>query len=380
LSAPWQKEARDRESILVENRDPVVHVDRTFWIVTAILGVLSLGGIWYWVIAPITTWLPAAVVEADQIDQLFRFLAASGTALFIYVCGYLVYFSIAFRRRASDSPDAIGIQIHDNTKLEFWWTVAPTIFVIVMAIFSVKIWYGIAIAEPVNGIVVESIGHQWFYTFRYPNVHGEIPNEMHLQVGVPVTLHVTSTDVIHSFWVPAMRLKADMVPGLINTIRFTPKYPGTYEIVCTEFCGTLHGEMHKQRVVIEDKAGFDTWFSLMQAKNKNLSDGVPKPSGEAIDLTGGTIAAGQATFAAKCSACHSVGPFSQKIVGPGLKGVLHDPAHPNLVDGDPATPANVAKIIQKGFTGDMGQMPTMQTNGISNKEIANLVAYLDSLK
>ena len=92
------------------------------------------------------------------------------------------------------------------------------------------------------------------------------------------------------------------------------------------------------------------------------------------------VNAGKAIFTQKCSACHALGPFSQKIVGPGLKAVLSDPAHPKLVDGDPATPENVAKILQNGYKGDMGNMPNQAQNAISDKDIANLVAFLKTLK
>ncbi|MGZ3551583.1 MAG: cytochrome c oxidase subunit II [Vulcanimicrobiaceae bacterium] len=364
----------------VENRDPAVHLDRSFWSVTLLLAVIAVAGIAYWVVAPITSWLPEAVDKAQQIDQLFRFLAASGTALFVFVAGYLVYFSVAFRRKASDAPDAIGVQIHDNHKLELWWTLIPTIFVVIMAIFSVKIWADIQFGSPSNGLVVEALGHQWFYTFRYPDVHGEITNEMHLPVDVPVTLHVTSYDVIHSFWVPDMRLKADMVPGLINTLRFTPTHPGRYQIVCTEFCGTLHGEMDKQYLVIDSPEQYKAWYASWQKKNATASDAIPTQSTGSINLAGGDVNAGKVLFTQKCSACHALGPFTQKIVGPGLKGVLHDPAHPNLVDGDPATPQNVAKILQQGYKGDMGTMPNQTANGLTDKDIANLVAFLNSLK
>jgi cytochrome c oxidase subunit 2 len=203
---------------------------------------------------------------------------------------------------------------------------------------------------------------------------------MHLEVGVPVTLHVTSSDVIHSFWVPTMRIKADMVPGLINTLHFTPLNPGTYKIICTEFCGTLHGEMEKQTVVIEDHAHFTAWYNGWVAKTKNVSDAIAAASAGAIPLTGGSASAGQATFAAKCSACHKIAPFDQKIVGPGLKGILDDPKHPNLVDGQKATPENVAAILQHGYKGDIGAMPDMTANGLSNKDIANLVEFLKNQK
>ncbi|HEY8312923.1 MAG TPA: cytochrome c oxidase subunit II [Candidatus Baltobacteraceae bacterium] len=364
----------------VENRDPAVRLDRGFWLVTLLLAVLAAIGIVYWaLLAPITSWLPEAVDKAQQIDSLSRFLMASGTALFIFVAGYLLYFSIAFRRRASDGPDAIGVQIHDNNKLELWWTIVPAVFVVVMAIFSIQIWAGIQLGDN-NGMVVEALGHQWFYSFRYPDVHGEITNEMHLPLGTPVTLHVTSYDVIHSFWVPDMRIKADMVPGIINTLRFTPTKVGRYQIVCTEFCGTLHGEMNKQYLVIDTPQKYKAWYQGWQQKNAHASDAIPTQSTGAISLSGGNVNAGKMLFTQKCSACHALAPFSQKVVGPGLKGVLSDPAHPNLVDGAKATPENVAKILQKGYKGDMGQMPNQTANGLTDKDIADLVAFLKSTK
>ena len=265
---------------------------------------------------------------------------------------------------------------------------------ILLSFLSVKIWYQIMV-EPQNGIVIESIGHQFYWSFRYPQVNGEVTGEMHLPVGVPVTLNLTSADVIHSFWVPAMRLKNDMVPGLVTTIRFKPTLVGRFPIVCTQFCGTAHSTMSalipvdngprptsarsgstRIKPVGNATSGITGW----KIKNAHVSNALVTASTGAVDLSGGVAATGQTLFATKCSACHAVGPFSKVIVGPGLQGVLHDPGHPNLVDGDPATPDNVAKILQNGFTGSMGQMPNATTNGLSNQDIANLVAYLNSLK
>jgi cytochrome c oxidase subunit II len=202
---------------------------------------------------------------------------------------------------------------------------------------------------------------------------------MHLPVNVPVTLNLTSSDVIHSFWVPAMRLKNDTIPGMLTEIKFTPYRVGRYPIICAQFCGTLHSQMNKQVLVIEDRGAFDAWYRKMQLKNAGVSNALPSTTGT-VSLAGGNASAGQALFSQKCSACHALGPFSQRIVGPGLKGVLHDPSHPKLVNGDPATPDNVAKILQQGYTGSIGTMPNATTNGLSNQDIANLVAYLDSLK
>ncbi len=364
---------------MVENRAQPVGLGRGFWIATAILFVLAVASIVFWYTFPLEDYLPAAIVTARQVDRLFRFMSATGSALYIFVVGYLIYFSVAFRAKKSDPPDAIGVQIHDAPKLEFWWTVIPTLFVILLSVISVRIWYEILL-EPENGLVVEAIGHQFYFSFRYPQINGEVTDEMHLPLGEPVTLNLTASDVIHGFWVPAMRLKNDTVPGLVTTIRFTPRLAGRYPIICTQYCGVLHSQMNKQVLVIEDKASFDKWYHGWQQKNAHTSNALPAAGGQAISLQGGSASGGQALFAQKCSACHKLAPFAQTLVGPGLKGVLHDPSHPNLVNGQPATPENVAAILQSGYNGSMGAMPNASANGLSNQDIANLVAFLDTLK
>jgi cytochrome c oxidase subunit 2 len=363
---------------LVEHEAQGIKLSRGFWTATLILALVAIAGAIYWVYAPIESWVPSIILTAHQVDVFFRFEAAIGTIIYVFVVGYIVYFAIAFRAKQTDPPDAIGVQIHDNHKLEFWWTLIPTLLIVVIAVVSVWIWSEI-ILKPASGVVVEAIGHQFDFTFRYPQINGEVTDEMHLPVNVPVTLNLTSADVIHSFWVPTMRLKNDTIPGMVTAIKFTPYRTGRYPIICAQFCGTLHSTMNKQVLVVEDQAAFNAWYHNMQIKNAHESNALPSTTGT-VALTGGDAAAGKALFTQKCSACHALGPFSQRIVGPGLKGVLHDPSHPNLVNGDPATPVNVAKILQQGFTGSMGTMPNATANGLSDKDIANLVAFLDSLK
>ncbi|HEY4432914.1 MAG TPA: cytochrome c oxidase subunit II [Candidatus Cybelea sp.] len=364
---------------MIENRAEPVRLDSGFWGATAVLTLLAVASIVFWYIFPIDRYLPEAIVTARQVDTLFRFMAATGSALYIFVAGYLVFFSIAYRAKASDPPGAVGVQIHDNRKLEFWWTLIPSLFVVLLSIVSVRIWYEIML-EPENGLVVEAIGHQFDFTFRYPQINGEVTDEMHLPLGVPVTLNLTSADVIHGFWVPAMRLKNDTVPGLVTSIRFTPRLAGRYPIICTQFCGVLHSQMDKQVLVIEDKASFDRWFKGWQQKNAHASNALPAAGGGAVSLQGGDVASGKQLFSQKCTACHKLAPFDQRLVGPGLLGVLHDPSHPNLVNGQAATPADVATILQNGYTGSMGAMPNASANGLSAKDIADLVAFLNTLK
>lgn len=353
---------------------PKTHLGPGFWPVTAFIVVISAVMVYLVEVSPMPIGLIQAGQPADSIDALFRFLGAVAAVLFNIVVCYTVYFGIVFARPKNAPPNTIGVQIHDAPVLEFWWTVIPTILVIVLAIYSVKIWADLQNTQG-DVLTVEAIGFQFGFQYRYPKLAQPVA-EFHLPVNTPTTIHITSKDVIHGFWVPELRMKADMVPGLINTIRVTPTVPGTYRVICSEFCGEAHGAM-KGVVVVDSQQNFSKWFSQQAAAQGASTAGAG--AGTAIAIDQGKADAGQQLFGQKCSACHSVGPFEQKQVGPGLGKVLNDPAHPKLVNGADATPQNVAAIVHDGYQGDMGVMPSSQVNQISNADIANLVAYLASL-
>ena len=350
-----------------------------FWPVTIAMTVLNLAVTWFIYWFPIDAFLPEAAAPASDIDALFRFMSVFGNAIFVYVTGYVVYFSIVWRRRKSDPPDAIGIQVHDNGRLEFWWTAIPAVLVVLIAIFSVRIWWNLQ-NQLGDVLTMESIGHQFKFEFRYPRLKSSVYDDMHVPVDTPVTLQVTSSDVIHSFWVPEVRIKADMVPGLIQTLRFTPSRIGTYRIICTEFCGTNHGNM-VATLHIDSQQDFGRWLAATAKKQGQ--------SGGAVVLASGTSAAGLQLFGQKCSTCHSTGPFEQKIVGPGLGKILSDPNHPFLVTGEKPNPVDISHVLINGYQGpdnsqgksgpSIGVMPNRQANALSNQDIANLVAYLTSL-
>jgi cytochrome c oxidase subunit 2 len=350
-----------------------------FWQVTGALTIFNLISSYFIATLDIDKYLPEAAAPAGDIDALFKFLSVVGNAIFVYVVGYIAYFAVVWRRRPSDGPDAIGIQVHDNPRLELWWTIIPTILMLIIAVFSVRIW--INLQNTIGDVLtMESIGHQFKYEFRYPRLKASVYDDMHLPVGTPVTLHVTSSDVIHSFWVPEVRIKADMVPGLVQTLRFTPEKIGTYRIICTEFCGTRHGDM-VATMHIDSQQDFGRWLSG-QAKLQGQANGP-------IALSSGQATAGQALFGQKCSTCHSVGPFEQRIVGPGLGKLLSDPVHPNLVTGEKPNAEDIAHVLVNGYQGpdnsqgksgpSIGVMPNRQANALSNLDIANLTAYIVSL-
>jgi cytochrome c oxidase subunit 2 len=354
-----------------------------FWLVTAFILVASAIMSYFVYASGWPIGLPEIAEPAPEIDALFKFLGAMGGTIFNIVTGYIIYFAIVFRRKKSDPPDAIGVQIHDNPVLEFWWTVIPTILVVILAIFSTVIWSSLQNTAG-DVLTMEAIGHQYYFSFRYPKLANPVNNEMHVPVNVPVTLHVTSAEpgeppVNHGFWVPEVRLKADMVPGLINTLRFTPtQIGGPYRIICTEFCGALHGTM-RATFYIDSQKDFDKWFAKQGGSGGSPGAGGAAGGGAGIALANGNADQGATLFAAKCSACHSVNAFSDKKVGPGLGKIFSDPGHPKLVNGTAPTPADAAAIMKNGYTGDIGQMPDASTNQITDGDIANLVAYLASL-
>ncbi len=315
-------------------------------------------------------WKPVADRAAD-IDMLFKFMGVFGLAIMVYVAGFVIYAAVAFRRRRGEPPDSVGVHIQDHPVLEFWWTVIPTLLLIVLVFLSIQVWHRVYAGTVAPALTTEVVGHQFNWEIRYPGFSGSVftpPDAMHLPVGKPVRILISSADVLHGFWVPEYRIKADAVPGLVQTLNMTATRPGKFDIACSEYCGVNHSKM-VGKVVAEPPEAFERWLASVKSKK------APE-----IIVGVGDAAAGKKTFAQKCSVCHAVGPFEQKIVGPGLLHVTDDPKHPKLVNGKAPSAENLAEILQKGFTGDMGTMPNQQANGLSAQDVANLVAYLESLK
>jgi cytochrome c oxidase subunit 2 len=329
---------------------------------------------------PLNFVLPSETNPASDsavgIDWLFKFMTVFGAAITIYVSGYTLYFAWVFRRRADEPINTVGIPIHDAPKLELWWTVLPTILLVVLMGFTIAEWKVIQFPDTPAALTMEVVAHQFNFEFRYPGLAGSVYSstggQMHLPAGKPVKILVSSGDVIHQFWVPEFRLKAAAVPGMVTEINLTPTRTGTYDIVCSEYCGANHSIM-QAKLVVDQPADFTTWLGQTKVQ-------LAKSAGT-INLATGDAGAGKTTFAAKCAACHNAaGTFDQKIVGPGLDKVTDDPAHPKLVNGNDPTPADIADILVHGYTGPIGVMPNRDANGLTNADIANLTAYLVSLK
>ena len=348
--------------------------------VTIVLTIINVALALATLYLPLNFLLPSesnpASDSAASIDALFKFMTVFGVAITIYVTGYTAYFAWVFRRRADEPLNTVGIPIHDSPQLELWWTVIPTILLVVLMGFTIVVWKQIQFPNTAAALTMEVVAHQFNWEFRYPGMQGSLYSsagaEMHLPYGKPVKILVASGDVIHQFWVPEFRLKIAAVPGMVTQLNLTPTRAGTFDISCSEYCGVNHSLM-QAKLVVDSPQEFDTWLAGARAQAAK--------QGAVINLASGDANAGKVTFTQKCSACHNAaGTFDQKIVGPGLLHVTDDPAHPKLVDGADPTPNDIADILVKGYTGPIGAMPNRQANGLSDADIANLVAYLVSLK
>src|SRR5687768_12692220 len=196
----------------------------------------------------------ASTVSAE-VDALYLFLVALTIFFSLLIAGTILYFAIKYRRRRHDE---IPQPIAGAMKLELLWSIIP--FIISMFIFG---WgaslYFKLYRPPAEALDIYVVGKQWMWKFQHLDGQREI-NELHVPLGRAVKLTMTSEDVIHDFFVPAFRVKADVLPGRYTTLWFEPTVPGRYQLFCAEYCGTKHSGMIGQVVVMEPSE-YQTWLS-----------------------------------------------------------------------------------------------------------------------
>jgi cytochrome c oxidase subunit 2 len=215
-----------------------------------------------------TPLFPDAVsTMAPRVDALFFYLLGLTAFFSLLIAGLIVYYAIKFRRRAHDQ---IGARIEGGKILEITWTIIP--FVIVMSIFvwGASVFFAMS-RPPDDAINVYVVGKQWMWKFQHLNGQREI-NELHVPVGRPVKLVMTSEDVIHDVYVPGFRVKADVIPGRYTSLWFEPTKPGRYHLFCAEYCGTRHSGMIGEVVVMAPDE-FQAWLSSGGAEGSLASAG-----------------------------------------------------------------------------------------------------------
>lgn len=303
-----------------------------------------------------TAWLPPqAATTAHDIDAVFYFIYWVSVFFFVLIVALIVYFVIRYRQRTAGDV-AVGRTTH-NTTLELVWTGIPLVLVGIMFYMGVKSYVDVT-TPPKGAEDIRVLGQKWVWTFTYPN--GVNDTELHVPVGRPIRLILESNDVIHSLFIPAFRVKRDVVPGRYNKVWFTATTPGEYLAVCSEFCGTKHSEM-VARVVVHEPGMYEQWLAEVSDPFKTRT---PAQVGALI-------------VARRCSGCHTVDGTAN--IGPSFKGIYE---HPVTLDNGQSVTADddyiresillpQAKIV-KGFG---KEMPSFKGQ-LKDKEITAIIEYI----
>ena len=306
-----------------------------------------------------STFMPVqATAIAERVDSLYAFLLIASFIACVLVIGGFIAFAVKYRRKSENDKTAY---ITHNNLLEFTWSFVP--FVIFMAVFA---WGWIVYHDmrkmPTSGIELAVEGQKWDWSFIYKNGR-RVAGEFTVPVNTPIKLIMTSKDVLHSLYIPAFRIKQDVIPGRYTSLWFQATKEGSFQIFCAEYCGDQHSAMlAKVHVVSRDK--FDSWLANDPYKG----------------LTQAQV--GEKIFNSRCLACHTT--TEQKGIGPGFKNlwgkeeVMADGSKvvvdENYIRESMLNPQ--ARIVQ-GFPA--GVMPSF-AGQLSEEELMGVIEFMKSLK
>ena len=200
----------------------------------------------------------AASSIAGDVDLFYFFLIGVSVFFAVLIVSALLFFSIRYRRREGVEP----VQIEGSVKLELLWTIGPLLVALVIFGWGTKLYFQNT-KMPENGMDIYVTGKQWMWKIQHPQGQREI-NQLHVPVGETVRLTMTSEDVIHNFYVPAFRMKMDVVPGRYSQAWFKATKTGEYHLFCAEYCGTKHSEMIGTVYVLEPDE-YEQWLSGVEA-------------------------------------------------------------------------------------------------------------------
>ncbi|MGH2724070.1 MAG: cytochrome c oxidase subunit II [Actinomycetota bacterium] len=273
---------------------------------------------------PQNSLAPAGPVAREQADLFFLvFWIAVG--VFVVVEGLLVFAMIRFRHRSDDDTP---VQVHGNTRLEVAWTIIPALLLAGVAVPTIASIFSLA-REPADvAVEINVTGHQFWWEVEYPEQEGIsqpffTANELHIPVGRYVRLNLTSAEavppgpVIHSFWVPRLAGKQDVVPGRLNELYIQADDPGTYSGQCAEYCGLSHYLM-RFLVVAQPEDQFRAWVEEQQAPAAEPGEGSEAAEGFAVFNEPLPQGPPPGAAEAACVACHTTDPAAGGTVGPNL--------------------------------------------------------------
>ena len=311
--------------------------------------------------APQDTLEPKGPV-ARQIDNLINPVFIVAGVVFVLVQGLAVYIVIKFRQKDEREPEPV--QIHGNTRLELAWTLAPALVLLIIAVPTIRVIFDLN-RTPRDAIRVTVIGHQFWWEYRYEDFGIVTANELYMPTGrsVAITLDGDELDVIHSFWVPPLGGKQDIIPGRRNYMHFEADEPGTYLGQCTEYCGLSHANM-RNRAVAVPPAEFDAWVANQKSPAREPAAGSDAQAGQELFISKG------------CGGCHTIQGRSTGNVAPNLthfqtRGTFAGSMFDN-------TAGNLRRWLRDPPAEKPGaKMPNL---GLTDDEINKLIAYLATLQ
>ncbi|MGO9831586.1 MAG: cytochrome c oxidase subunit II [Myxococcaceae bacterium] len=303
---------------------------------------------------------------ARSVFELSLFVWSASAAIFLVVFVLLAYAVVRYRRRANDDGREPA-QVYGSTQIELAWTIIPVLVVLVLFLTSARVILGVQDAvHPRGALQVTVIAHQFWWEYRYPGLGVVTANELHIPVSAPdrpfpTVLTLLSADTDHSFWVPRLAGKTDLIPNFPNTMWIDPETPGLYLGQCAQYCGTQHAKM-LLRVYVDTPQDFEQWVEAQRQ---------PAQSGEAVSR-------GRQLFErTACINCHAVqGTVANGRFGPDLTHLM---SRDTLASGAaPNTPAVLRQWIENPDSIKPGsKMPAM---GMDSHAVDDVTAYLLSLR
>jgi len=303
-----------------------------------------------------TMLIPEASNSADKVDTTFAYILGISVVLLILVTSVMIFFVVRYNRKKKGRPE----NIEGSLFLEIVWTMIPTILVLGMFYIGWRSFDWIR-ESPSGAMEIRVTARQWSWLFSYEN--GKQSDNLKVPLGRPVKMLLTSADVIHSFYIPAFRIKEDCVPKMETYLWFTAKEVGTYDIFCTEYCGLGHSGMISKVVVMSEK-DFDLWYAAAAVAVPGKARGL-----RILEDNG-------------CLGCHTTD--GTKKIGPTFKGlygskvtVLTDGKEREIVADKGYLKSHIlrpGKDVVKGYPNIMPKLPV--TEGESDE----VIEYVETLR
>ena len=340
-------------------RGPLLVFLSVIWQVRAVVGATSLA------LSPTNIFAPAST-PAKSIAHLSVFVFVITGIIFVVVFTLLVYSIIKFRGRAGDEGREPA-QVYGSTQIELAWTIIPILIVVVLFLATARVIHAIQDApQPPNAIEVTAIGHQYWWEFRYPKLRIVTANELHIPVSdpanpAPTFLNLLSADTDHSFWIPELAGKTDLIPNHPNRMWIDPQRTGIFLGQCAQYCGAQHAKM-LLRVSVDDPKDFAAWVHGQQ-----------QPA-----VQDASVETGRRVFeSTACINCHAVaGTNANGRFGPDLTHLM---SRATIASGAaPNTPEKLRLWIQDPNKIKPGSlMPAMQ---LSDTDLDAVVSYMETLR